>query len=192
MKDPFLVFPDLETERLELEQVTLNDLEAMYEIKSNPEVTHQYCREPHTSMIQTESWIRILLDDYRERKTLFWKIVEKGEDRIAGSITLWNLDLGSSVAEVGYELHPDFWKKGIMRESLDCVLRWTFENFGLNRVEACPIQGNSSSAGLLERAGFKLEGTLRERVFFGGRFLDQYYYALLRKDWIRMKIQQKF
>ena len=73
-----------------------------------------------------------------------------------------------------------------MRESLDCILRWAFENFGLNQVEACPIQGNSPSIRLLERAGFKLEGTLKERIYFGGKFLDQYYYALLKNDWVQM------
>ena len=52
-------------------------------------------------MMQTESWIRILLEDYREGKTLFWKIVDKRENRTAGSITLWNMDLDSFVAEVG-------------------------------------------------------------------------------------------
>ena len=94
VKDAFLAFPELETQRLILEQTTIDDLQAMYEIKSKPEVIRQYCREPHTSMNQTESWIRILLEDYRERKTLFWKIVNKCDNRTAGTITLWNMDLG--------------------------------------------------------------------------------------------------
>ncbi len=183
MNDPFLVFPDLGTDRLFLRQVSLDDLFAMYEIKSNPKVTNQYGREPHSSFIQTETWIRLLLDNFRDKESLYWKIINREDNRIAGSITLWNMELESRVAEVGYELHPDFWKKGIMQEALKCIIDWSFETFKLNRVEACPIQGNSSSIKLLERTGFKLEGTLKERVHFHGKFLDQYYYAILRKEW---------
>ncbi len=186
MNDPFLVFPELETERLFLRQVGSDDLEEMYEIKSNPMVTHRYCREPHASLIQTEKWIQGVVEDYHDRKLLYWKIINREDGKVAGSITLWNLDLESRVAEIGYELHPDFWKKGIMQETMKCILDWSFRTLDLNRIEACPIQGNNSSVNLLEKAGFKLEGTLKERVYFNERFLDQYYYAVLKKEWFQL------
>lgn len=138
----------------------------MYRIKSDPRVTHQYGRNPHTSMIQTESWIAMVLDNYRKKRTLYWKIVNKYDRKIAGSITLWNMDLESRMAEVGYELHPDFWRKGIMLGTLHCLLSWSFDEFGLNRVEACPLQYNLASTGLLEKIGFELEGTPMERAYF--------------------------
>ncbi len=189
MGDPFTVFPELETERIRLQQLTIGDLDVMYSIKSNPMVTNQYGRDPHTAILQTEKWIEVIAENYRDRSTLYWKIVNKIDGRVAGAITLWNMDLESHMAEVGYELHPDFWRKGIMFETMGCLLQWAFEDFGLNRVEACPLENNIASIRLLERAGFKLEGTLRERAYFGGKFLDQYYYALLKNDWVQVRRQ---
>lgn len=189
MDNPFIIFPALETERLRLEQLTIHDLDAMYEIKSDPKVTYQYGRNPHTSLIQTESWITLVLNDYVEKKTLYWKIVNKENLRIAGSVTLWNMDLESFMAEVGYELRPEFWNRGIMPEALHCLLDWSFGLFGLNRVEACPLQDNSASVRVLEKSGFKLEGTLRQRAFFQGRFLDQYYYSILKTEWEKRKVK---
>ena len=185
MEDAFLVFPELETERFKLEQLGLDDLNAMFQIKSTPAVTHSYGRDPHTSLLQTESWIRIIIDNYRERKSLVWKIVDKTDGRIAGAVTLWNMDLESLMSEIGYELHPDYWRKGVMTETLNCLLDLLFGEFGLNRVEACPLQHNLASVKLLEKVGFLKEGTLKERVYFQGRFLDQYYYGLLKSEWDR-------
>lgn len=183
MEEAFLVFPRIETDRLILDQVTPDDLEQLYRIKSNPDVTNRYCRDPHTSMIQTEGWIKSIHEGYLERKSIFWKITFRENGALAGSITLWNMELESFEAEVGYELHPDSWNRGIMSEAMKAVLDWAFSSFGLNRVEACPMSVNGPSVSLLLRAGFVLEGTLRERIFFKGKFYDQAYYSILKREW---------
>ncbi|MCL4340850.1 MAG: GNAT family N-acetyltransferase, partial [Candidatus Thermoplasmatota archaeon] len=55
---------------------------------------------------------------------------------IAGTACLWNMDLESDIAELGYELHPEYWRKGIMTEALEALIRWAFQEFELNRIEA--------------------------------------------------------
>jgi ribosomal-protein-alanine N-acetyltransferase len=70
-----------------------------------------------------------------------------------------------------------------MTEALAPVLAYGLDGVGLNRVEACPLAENTASNALLLRLGFKHEGNLRQRVFFRGRFVDQYYYSLLKSEW---------
>jgi len=70
-----------------------------------------------------------------------------------------------------------------MTEALAPVLKYGLDGMRLNRIEACPLAENAASISLLLRLGFKYEGNLRQRVFFRGRFIDQYYYGLLKSEW---------
>lgn len=180
---PFLSFPVLMTDRLILRKVTLSDVEALYSIKSDRDLTAKYGIYPHDSKEITRKWIEMILKDYEEHKTLFWCITLRDSDVPIGSFTLWNIDLSSYRAELGYELNRMYWRKGIMYESLSALLEWAFVKMGLNRVEACPLSGNTPSIGILLKLGFGYEGSLKERIFFDGRFEDQLYYGMLKKDW---------
>ncbi len=180
---PFEKFPEFTTERLYLRMVEKSDAPALFEIKSDAELTARYGRRPHTNLEQTSRWVNELLGDYKEHKGLFWCITLKGNNTAIGSFTLWNLDLDSYMAELGYELNRKYWGRGIMNEALSYLVNWAFSTMGLNRMEACPLKKNLPSVKLLEKLGFHFEGNLRERVYFNGEFNDQLYYSILRDEW---------
>jgi RimJ/RimL family protein N-acetyltransferase len=90
-------------------------------------------------------------------------------------------------AEPGYELHPDFWQKGIMVEAVSAILQCGFGELGFNRVEACPFAVNVASQKLLLKVGFVHEGNLRQRCFINGQFEDQLYFGLLREEWAKLR-----
>jgi len=182
----FAHLPSFNTERLQIRPMEVSDAEAMFAIKSDPKVTEAYGTEPHRSIVETQKWVEGLqLGASGQRDSLFWVFVPKGERGAIGSCCYWHFDLGSRCAELGYELHRSRWGKGIMTEALEPVLTYGFDGMGLNRVEACPLAENPASNALLLKLGFKFEGTLRKRVFFRGRFVDQYYYSLLESEWNR-------
>ena len=180
----FSSFPFLTTNRLVLRQPRLEDAPALFAIKSNPRVTAAYGQEPHVSLDQTRAWIERLLADFAAREALFWCLALKDEETAIGAGGFWNFDAGFRCAEIGYELHPDCWGRGLMGEALRAMLAYGFEQLGLHRIEANPLAGNDASQKLLEKLGFKLEGTLRQRHFFRGAFLDQLYYGLLKDEWL--------
>ncbi len=70
-----------------------------------------------------------------------------------------------------------------MSEAVRAMLDYGFGRMGLHRVEALPLEENSSSIRLLERLGFRQEGHLRQRIFFDGRRIDQRMYSLLAGEW---------
>jgi ribosomal-protein-alanine N-acetyltransferase len=162
----------------------LTDADALFALKSNSDVTSRYGQEPHRTVDQTSKWVKERLDLYQKRDAIFWVPALKGDNqnRAIGEICYWNFDPTFTCAEIGYELHPAYWNKGIMREALLEILGFGF-NIGLNRIEANPLATNESSTKLLIKLGFKHEGTLRERVFFRGEFIDQLYFVLLKKEW---------
>jgi len=87
-----------------------------------------------------------------------------------------------SRGEVAYDVVRARWRTGVMAEILPLVLDHGFHILGLHRIEALVTPGNLASAALLERFGFRLEGTLRDHGFWKGRFWDQQLYARLWGD----------
>ena len=161
----------------------MSDSTAIFALKSDGGVTERYGQEPHRSIVETRKWIRERLVGKGNVDSLFWVFVPKTESRAIGSCCFWNFDQEFGSAELGYEMHPSFWGKGIMSEALPPVISYGFGELGFHRIEACPIDDNAPSKGVLTKLGFKYEGTLRQKVFFRGRFLDLAYYGLLNNEW---------
>ena len=179
----FSSFPILSTHRFHLRQIQPSDAEAFFEIKSNPEVTASYGREPHQSLQDTQAWIQRLQDTYTQREGIIWAISFKTRDFPVGSCNYWPLDPESRCAEIGYELNRTAWGQGIMSEVLPTIISYGFKELELNRIEANPLAKNSRSASVLVKFGFTHEGTLRQRVFFRDFYEDQMHFGLLKKEW---------
>jgi ribosomal-protein-alanine N-acetyltransferase len=184
MPSAFNRFPVLTTPRLILRELRPSDADALFAIKSDEEVTQHYGQEPHRTVADTLAWIVRLQQSYARREDIAWCVTLHSEDRLIGACTLWNLSAGYHHGEIGYELHPEYERRGLMTEALTAILNFAFNDFGLNRVEATPFEGNAASKNLLLKLGFTYEGTLRQRHYFRGRFLDQVYFGLLKADWL--------
>jgi [ribosomal protein S5]-alanine N-acetyltransferase len=181
----FTQFPCLTTQRQYLRPAAPTDAQALFAIKSDAEVTGRYGQEPHRSLDDTLAWIQRLQDSYARREALFWCITLQGQETAIGGITLWNFGPGFHCAEIGYELHPAYWRQGIMSEAASAVLRFGFGELGLHRIEAVPLAKNMPSRSLLHKLGFTQEGSLRQREFFRGHFEDQLYFGLLQEEWLK-------
>jgi len=105
--------------------------------------------------------------------------------RIAGGIgyTL-HTDVERVGAEVGYWLGHEYWGRGIATAALLTVTSHAFRAHGeLRRLYAVPFAWNPASARVLQKAGYRCEGTLRQSAIKDGRILDQWMYAILREEW---------
>ena len=182
LDEAFSKVPTFTTSRLVLRPLELVDAEAIFEIKGDPRVTERYAAEPHANVDQTRRWVEDRLAGYIRRDSIFWVCALRGEERAIGSCCYWHFDERSRCSELGYELNRACWPRGITSEALVPVLRYGFDGMGLHRIEACPFSENAPSSRLLQSLGFKLEGTLRQRLQFRGRFVDQLYYSLLEGE----------
>jgi RimJ/RimL family protein N-acetyltransferase len=106
-------------------------------------------------------------------------------DHVAGGIgyTLHG-DVERVGAEIGYWLGPEHWGRGL---ATTAVLALTAHAFGthpeLRRLYAVPYATNPASARVLQKAGYRCEGTLRQSALKDGRILDQWMYSLVRDEW---------
>ena len=86
-------------------------------------------------------------------------------------------------AEIGYWLGTAFWGRGIMTAALNAVTAHAFRAHpDLRRLYAVPYVTSAASARILEKAGYRLEGRLRQSVVKNGQILDQFMYSILRDD----------
>lgn len=102
--------------------------------------------------------------------------------RVAGGIgyTLHG-DVERIAAEVGYWLGAEFWGRGIATAAVRVVTAFAFATHPeLERLYALPFASNAASARVLEKAGYRSEGTLRRSAIKDGRVLDQWMYAIVR------------
>jgi ribosomal-protein-alanine N-acetyltransferase len=183
LDEAFTRLATLTSGRLCIRQMQIDDTEAVFAFKSDPEVTRQYGQEPHRTKDETGAWLQRRVSDYEDRDAIFWVITLKDDDAAIGECCFWNFDPGFHCAEIGYELDSKYWHRGLMTEALSEVLAYGFAEMGLHRIEANPLKINVGSRKLLLRLGFKEEGILRERHFFENRFEDQFYYGLLSTEW---------
>jgi len=86
-------------------------------------------------------------------------------------------------AEVGYWLGEAHWGQGVMSGAVQVFAPWALERFNLARLHAHVFAFNRSSARVLEKAGFTLEGRLRRSAFKDGTLIDQLLYARVREEW---------
>ncbi|WP_368505032.1 GNAT family N-acetyltransferase [Alkalihalophilus sp. As8PL] len=175
-------FPTIETERLILRKVTVDDAESMLKYLSDPDVMEYMGLEPFMSIADALgeiSWYESILSN---KTGIRWGITLKGEDKVIGSCGFLNTVSKHYRTEIGIDLSKEHWGVGIASEAIEAVIRYGFYQMNVQRIEALIEPMNFSSQKLFEGQGFIREGLLRKYEYTRGGFDDLYIYALLKED----------
>jgi [ribosomal protein S5]-alanine N-acetyltransferase len=178
-------FPVLETERLNLIEIKEEHVKEIYDIFSREEVTRFYGLLPFKKEDQAIKMVESFSKNFQDNRAVRWGIVLKETGEFIGSVGLNNLQLWSKRSEIGYELRPDVWGKGIASEAVKTVLSYSFQELELFRIGAVTFPENFASSKLLLNLGFQKEGLLRGYIYQGGTSYDTFVYSLLKSDWER-------
>jgi [ribosomal protein S5]-alanine N-acetyltransferase len=174
------MFPKLETERLVLREITKQDVNGIFACFSNEQVTRFYGQETLENAEQAEAFIEFFSTSFKEKRGIRWGIERKGTKGIIGTIGFNAWSPKHRRAEIGYEIHPEHWRKGYAREALLRVIQYGFNEFGLTRIGAVVFIHNEASNHLLLKAGFQKEGVLRNYMYQNGIAHDTFVYSLLK------------
>lgn len=153
--DFFSPFPALITPRLVLRQISLEDVNEIFVLRSDKTILKYIDKAPADSLQDGIDFINRVEMQRKEKTAIHWAIAPKGEARLCANICLWRIDELKTQAEVGYSMHPDFYGKGIMHEAMQAVIHYAFEIMKLKHLEAYTNENNSRSRKLLERNHFK-------------------------------------
>lgn len=175
----FNPFPDLLTERLVLRRIVPADAQNLFVLRKDEDMMRFIARTLAKSMNDVMELIEVINNGINQNESINWAITLKEENKLIGTIGFVRMTLVHHRAEVGYMLHQDYQKKGIMQEALISVINYGFNNVKLHSIEAVVDPNNLASAKLLERNNFIKEAHFKENHFFEGEFLDSVYYSLL-------------
>lgn len=175
-------FPIIQTERLLLRNVKKEDASDMLKYLSDEVVVKHMGLDPFQNVKDALEEIHWYDSIYKECSGIRWGITLKGEDKVIGTCGFLNRALKHYKAEVGFELSKEYWERGIAGEALEAVIKYGFQNFELERIEALIEPENIASQRLVEKQGFTKEGLLRHYEYTNGKFDDLYMYSILKGD----------
>ncbi len=136
---------------------------------------------PHPYTLEDAEWFIRDCIAHKEDDRLMYAII--ADEMPVGSISVVRMeDVYERSAELGYWLAEDYWRQGIMLQAVRMICREAFDSFDINRIFAEPFAQNAASRGLLEKAGFFCEGTMRDGIYKNGRTDSYCIYSLLRKE----------
>lgn len=145
----------IETNRLLLRHLSLDDANEIFLLRSDEKHNEFVDRPRATSIEDAKAFIIMIQNFTSKQQSFFWAIQVKGEETLAGTVTLWNLNREKNKAEMGYELLSIYQGRGIMSEAATAVLNFGFKDLRLSRIEACPHPKNDKSIALLRKLSFK-------------------------------------
>lgn len=105
------------------------------------------------------------------------------DNNVVGSISVFRQgNIHRQTAELGYYVAEEYWGKGIMTEAVKQICEYVFNKSDIIRIYAEPFAYNIASCRVLEKAGFRYEGTLRSNAVKNGKIIDMKIYSLLKTE----------
>ena len=179
---------EIKTERLVLRTPRMTDVDGIVRGIGNINVSRWLLAVAHPyKKSDAAKWVKRkqMEKNKRNKEDYQFGIVLRENEEYVGGIGIHHVDRRQATATLGYWLAQQHWRKGYGSEALEAVLDLAFNKLKLRRVEAGVFKGNPSSGKLLEKFGFKLEGTRRKAMvsMATGKLHDEHIYALLKEDY---------
>jgi len=173
---------NIKTERLLLRKLTIQDSNDMFEFTSNENCITYLSWEAHKEKDQALKFIKNTLLEYESRKTRFtWGIELISENKLIGVISIFDISYTNKRVEVSYILNPDYQSKGYMKETLNLLIHFIFNQTDFRRIQARCSEDNISSEKLMKSVSMQFEGKLREFWNIKGLFKDVLIYSIIKK-----------
>jgi ribosomal-protein-alanine N-acetyltransferase len=150
----FTPFPILTTERLTLRQLSTDDQQDIFTLRSDIEINKYLDREPSRTMEDAINFINKINDNIQKNTSIYWVITLTKTKTFVGTICLFDFSNKKNSCEIGYELMTKFQSQGIMKEAAEEVINYAFQTIRLQKIEAFTHSGNRNSTKLLEKLYF--------------------------------------
>jgi ribosomal-protein-alanine N-acetyltransferase len=173
-------FPVIETERLILRELRVDDDRALYPMFADAEMM-RYWGTPHDSLARTTVMVTSIIDAYRAQTGIEWAVTRKPTGEVIGKVCHHRWMKEHFRSEMGYILAKEHWGHGFVHEALRAIIAFGFAVMKLHSIEAQLDPKNVRSVRVLEKLGFVKEAHLTENYFVHGGFVDTAIYSLLAR-----------
>lgn len=159
-----------------------DDAESISAVANNPNIAKNLRNTfPSPYTLDDAKWYVNDCITREGKKQMTRAIVVDG--KAVGSIGIFiKDDVYEKSGELGYWLAEEYWRNGITLGAVKEICKEAFLSFDIVRIYAEIFAGNLGSKGVLEKAGFTYEGTMRNGVYKNGEILSYHMYSILREE----------
>ncbi|WP_452231369.1 GNAT family N-acetyltransferase [Lacinutrix sp. MEBiC02595] len=145
-------FPILSTERLTLRQLSDSDVQEIFILRSDTLINKYLGRQPSKTLEEASKFI----EKIKNNSLSYWAITQKGNEKLMGTICLFDVSEEQKKCEIGFELLTEYQGKGIMREAGKKIIEYSIQTLGRKTIDAYTHKDNQSSTNLLKALKFKI------------------------------------
>ncbi|WP_433549199.1 GNAT family N-acetyltransferase [Streptomyces sp. CA-294286] len=172
--------------RLELRELTLDDVEAIHAIYGSEVATEHLSFTPRAHEQVHNIVTRSIASAAADPRTEYaLALVERDRGEVLGYGRLAMDPHQQRAATMGFALHPGAWGNGYGLECVQLLLGLAFEELDLHRVWGARSPHNPASAQTMHKAGMVEEGRIREHICKGGQWRDSIVHSMLETEWYR-------
>ncbi len=173
----------LETQRLILRPFRAADISEIVRLLSEPAIAETTLNIPWPyDEAKARDWLAAQRREREAGTGITFAIVRREDERLLGAIDI-RPNARHQKAEIGYWIGKPYWGRGYATEAARAIIRYGFEVLGLNRIHASHFAENPASGRVMQKAGMRFEGVLRQDVRKGDQFRDHAVHAILRENW---------
>ena len=177
------------TPRLVVREFCDGDFERFRALEARPETYFYERASPdaaatrvYLAQAQADAALGLGTEAYPRRRYRL-AVLLRATGMLIGRVTLTVQNAAIGEWEVGWAIHPDFWRQGYAVEAARPLLALAFDTLGAHRVIAFAHAENYASRRVMEKLGMRQEGLLRETFRWRGGWADEVVYGLLEREW---------
>ncbi len=152
---------------------------------SDDEVTKYLTWPTHKDINVSKSFIEQWLKKHEKNDFYDWTIVLKDINEPIGSIGVVKQSDDIKMVRIGYCIGKKWWNKGITSEALNRLIKFFFEEVGVNRIESRHDPNNPNSGKVMVKCGMKYEGHMRQADKNNQGITDTLYYGIIAEDYFK-------
>ncbi|MBS1669594.1 MAG: GNAT family N-acetyltransferase [Bacteroidetes bacterium] len=150
----FSSFPILTTDRLTLRQLSIDDQQSIFALRSDAEINKYLVRQTSRTIEDAIDFINKINDNIKKNNSMYWAITLTQTKTFVGAICLFDFSSEKKSCEIGYELMTNFQGQGIMKEAANKVIDYAFQVLQFQKIVAFTHKANQKSTKLLTTFNF--------------------------------------
>ena len=174
---------DYESERLMMRKFSYGDIDSMMRNWiSDDDVQNKYGEPAYKTREEVKALLDAFIYRYQSGYGFRWAIIEKSSGECIGQIAYFLVDAKSGFGEIEYCIGRAYQGRGYATEATRAVIDHGFDVIGFNKVQICVRPANTPSQKVIDKCGFKYDGTLRDYFMIDGEHQDRKYYSILKTE----------
>jgi [ribosomal protein S5]-alanine N-acetyltransferase len=183
----------IETKNLILRPLKKTDAKSIRKYLQEKEISDNTMNIPYPySLKDAECFINLTKKNLKKfMPNLELGVYHKQKKEVIGMVSLLKIDLTNNNAESGSWIGKPFWGSGLIHEAKIELYRFGFQKLKLRKIHSKVFSFNPRSFKHLEKLGFKRQGVFRQHVIKNKKYIDEYYYEMLKEEFEYNKLKKK-